>query len=106
MAIRISTAVQWFDFTDEPGVRFQLAPLTRTRLMALHKEANGDEEALQKLVWGEMLQDWEGILDDAGNKLQVTDENKNLIRENLAFSMWIDKHTKGYVKAVEEETKN
>jgi len=106
MAIKLVTSARWFDFDKGEGVAFHLMPLTRSRLMALSKEADGDEAALQSAVWNEMLIGWRGIVDEDGVDLAVTDENKALIRENVMFTVWIDKHTKGYMAAVEAETKN
>jgi Na+-transporting NADH:ubiquinone oxidoreductase subunit NqrF len=109
---------RWFTFGDS-GARFKVRNVTTSILRDLRKKAstitmefkngkrsrveNINDELFEKLIQEYILEDWEGLGNEHGDVLKVTDENKQMIFNNLELSMFIWECSKSL--EIEEEAK-
>lgn len=74
---------KWFDFTDEPDIKFLMKPSSR-KLFAKHSTPSKKQEELVDDVTNmfcEYVIDWKGIENDDGSKLECNDKNKKEIAD-------------------------
>ena len=104
MKISINNGPQWHEYA--PGVRFKIQPLTRADLRNIAKDAAGDEEKSFSLTADMVILDWEGLVGEDQQPLEVTLENKLAVMGNVPLALFIDGKSSGLVVIEEEEEKN
>jgi len=101
---RDAAAGVWCEY--EPGVRVKIRPLTRSLFRNLQREATTretvvergrravqekvDQDALDRLLYSRLIEDWEGVVDPEGAALPCTDEMKNMVCDCLGgLAAWV-----------------
>lgn len=84
------------------GVRARIKPIDKTTMRALRKKATRiefvnrqrqevvDDGKFDRLVTRAAIEEWEGVVDSAGQAIPCSDENKDRIANRMInFSAWV-----------------
>lgn len=106
MALQIikNNGATWHDI--QSGVRLKIKQLTRSKMRELLLAADGDQDAYALAVADEVLQDWQGLVDEDGQPLELTRENKLAVAENALVGSVVERLSSGLRMVQESEVKN
>jgi predicted homoserine dehydrogenase-like protein len=109
---------RWFEYGNS-GARFKIRIVTSSILKTLRKRASKirtefkagkttrvedvNEELFETLIQEHILEAWEGVGDEAGELLAITEENKHVIFQNLELNTFLWECSKSL--EIEDEVK-